>query len=163
MQKGKAELPALILLGITERTNNKNEMDPEKGIIGKTLARYFGEQLSGQIAHRSNPGITYCVYTNFESDEHGEYTYFIGEAVDSVEGQDLDTFTALSIPASQYQTFTTEPGKMPGVVISAWQDIWSMGESDFDGRRSYVADFEVYDERATDPNNSIVDIYIGIV
>ena len=29
------------------------------------------------------------------------------------------------------------------------------------GKRKYIADFEVYDERASDPNNTVIDIYIG--
>lgn len=30
------------------------------------------------------------------------------------------------------------------------------------GERSYIADFEVYDERASDHLNVVLDIYIGI-
>lgn len=51
---------------------------------------------------------------------------------------------------------------MPEVVISAWQKIWAMNENDFGGKRKYVADFEIYDQRASDPNNTIIDICIGI-
>jgi predicted transcriptional regulator YdeE len=51
---------------------------------------------------------------------------------------------------------------MPDVVIAAWQAIWAMNDSELGGKRRYVADFEIYDDRASDPNNTIVDIYIGI-
>ena len=64
-------------------------------------------------------------------------------------------------PSNNVITLTL-PGKMPEVVISAWQKIWAMKPSDVGRTRKYIADFEVYDERAADPNNSIVDIYIGI-
>jgi predicted transcriptional regulator YdeE len=37
-----------------------------------------------------------------------------------------------------------------------------MDSVDFGGRRKYIADFEVYDDRAVDPENAAVDIYIGI-
>ena len=30
-------------------------------------------------------------------------------------------------------------------------------------QRGYKADFEVYDQRAADPSNSILDIYVGMV
>jgi predicted transcriptional regulator YdeE len=102
------------------------------------------------------------VYTEFESDEHGNYTYFIGEVVNSIKDQDLSRFKIINVPKSNYVKFTTPPGKMPEVIISAWQKIWAMKMSDFGGKRNYVADFEVYDERAIDSNNSTVDIYIGI-
>jgi predicted transcriptional regulator YdeE len=51
---------------------------------------------------------------------------------------------------------------MLNVVIDAWQKIWQMTEHDFEGKRTYVADFEVYDGRAANPNKTVVYIYIGI-
>lgn len=162
MQKQKTQLAEISLIGLTARTNNKNEINSETAKIAKLAALYWSNQCANSIEHRVKPGITYAVYTDFDSDEHGDYTYFIGEAVDSLQGQDLEKFETITIPESSYQKFTTDPGEMPGVVISAWQNIWAMKESDFGGKRKYVADFEIYDERAADPNNVIIDIYIGM-
>jgi predicted transcriptional regulator YdeE len=86
-------------------------------------------------------------------DENGDYTYFIGEAVDSIENQNLSQLKILTIPQSHYQKFTTEPGKMPEVVISAWQEIWAMNENELGGKRKYIADFEIYDQRAVNPKH----------
>ncbi|NKB47285.1 MAG: AraC family transcriptional regulator [Legionellales bacterium] len=162
MQKQKTRLPEMTLVGLTARTNNKNEMNPETSKIAELAGLYWDNQLANNIQHRAKLGITYAVYTDFESDENGEYTYFIGEMVESLLNQDLEKFKTITIPASSYQKFSTEPGKMPEVVISAWQEIWTMRESDFGGKRRYVADFEIYDQRAADSNNTVVDIYIGI-
>lgn len=162
MKKEKTELGEIILVGLTARTNNKNEMNPEKSKIGALAEFYWGNKVANNIKHRIKPGVTYAAYTEFENDEHGEYTYFIGEAVASTHDQDISQFKTLTIPKSQYQKFTTELGKMPYIVISAWQKIWTMKENDFNGKRKYITDFEVYDQKAADPNNSIVDIYIGI-
>jgi predicted transcriptional regulator YdeE len=68
----------------------------------------------------------------------------------------------ITIPNSRYQKFTTAPGKMPEVVVNAWQKIWEMTSEVLGGNRKYQADFEVYDQRATDPNHTILDLYIGI-
>ena len=152
----------IILLGLTARTNNKNEMNPQTSKIGMLAGKYWGEQIANQFKNRVQAGVTYSVYTEFESDEHGEYTYFIGEAVESLENQDLSKFKSIIIPAGTYQKFTTESGKMPEVVITAWQKIWKMTAEDFGGKRQYLADFEVYDHRALDPNNTVVDVYIGV-
>jgi len=162
MQKQKTQLSKITLVGLTTRTNNKNEMNPETSKIGKLAGLYWANQVANNIQHRTNPGVTYAVYTNFESDENGDYTYFIGEVVDSFESQDLSKFETIIIPASSYQKFTTKPGKIPDIVISAWQEIWTMKENDFGGKRKYIADFEVYDKRAADKNNTVLDIYIGI-
>ena len=137
-------------------------MNPEKSKIGACVGSYFGGQLAGDFKNRKKPGVTYSIYTDFDSNENGEYTYFIGEEVDSFADQDLSKFKTLTIPASAYQKFTTPSGKMPDIVIGAWQQIWQMEPSDFEGKRTYIADFEIYDQRAVDPNNSEVDIYIGI-
>lgn len=162
MQKEKTQLPAMTLVGLTERTNNQNEMNPDTSKIASLAGLYWTHQVADEIQQRSKPGVTYSVYTDFESDEHGDYTYFIGEVVDSLEGQDLEKFDTITIPVSDYTKFTTAPGKMPEVVITAWQAIWEMKPDDFGGKRRYIADFEVYDARAADPNQAVLDIYIGI-
>ncbi len=162
MKREKTELSEIMLVGFSARTNNKNEMNPELSKIGQLAGNYWSNQLAQAIQHRTNPGVTYAVYTDYDSDEHGDYTYFIGEAVDSLAGQNLSQFTTVTIPKSHYQKFTTDPGKMPNVVIAAWQSIWAMRANQLGGKRRYVADFEIYDDRAGDPNNTIVDIYIGI-
>lgn len=37
-----------------------------------------------------------------------------------------------------------------------------MSSTDLGGARAYKSDFEVYDERSIDTNNTILDIYISI-
>ena len=162
MNKEKIALESLKLVGLIARTNNKNEMTPDKGKIGPLNNQYWSNQIGNNFKHRANPGVTYCVYTDFESDENGEYTYFIGEEVNSFDDQDISTFSTLTIEPSLYQKFTTEAGPMPDVVINAWQNIWQMDNNNFQGKRTYLADFEVYDQRAANPAKVVVDIYIGI-
>lgn len=149
------------LIGLTARTNNKNEMNPQTSKIGELAGRFWSLGLANQIPHRKNPNVTLSVYTEYDSNEHGDYTYFIGEEVSSFENMPSD-LQKLTIPASKYQKFTTPSGKMPEVVINAWQKIWKMTSDDFGGERAYIADFEVYDQRAIDPMNTSLDIYIGM-
>lgn len=149
------------LVGLTVRTNNKNEMKPATSKISELAGNYWGQNIASQIPSRKNPGATFSVYTEYDSDEHGDYTYFVGEEVDSFENIPSD-MQQLVIPAAKYQKFTTTSGKMPEVVINAWQQIWKMTASDFGGNRAYIADFELYDQRASDPDNTILDIYIGV-
>ena len=149
------------LVGLSARTNNKNEMNPQTSKIGELAGRFWNENVAGKISNRKNPGITLAVYTDYDSNEHGDYTYFIGEEVDSLENIP-EGLQGLTIPTSQYLKFTTSPGKMPEIVITAWQQIWKMSAEDFGGKRAYLADFEVYDQRAMDPNNTSLDIFIGI-
>ena len=163
MQKTTTTLPEVNLVGISVRTNNANMFDPNptNNKIAATVQKYFHEGLPGKITHRKKPGITYCVYTEYESDFTGDYTYFIGEEVESFN--DLpEGFVAHTIVPQLYAKFTNNPGPMPMVCINMWQEIWKMTPEDFGGKRSYIADFEIYDERALDHQNVTLDIYIGI-
>ena len=152
------ELEELKLSGIQARTSLELEMDPETAKIGETVESFFGQNLVEKIKARKRPGTTLCVYTDYESDFNGAYTFFIGEEVSDFEGP-LET---LSIPSQRYVKFTSKPGPMPAVCIDLWQKIWAMTPEQLGGERSYIADFEVYDERAADHLNVVLDIYIGI-
>jgi predicted transcriptional regulator YdeE len=161
MNKMMIQLPELKLVGLTARTSNAAEMNPETAKIGPTMQRFFAENLQEKILHRKNPGKIFAVYTNYESDEKEGYTYFLGEEVTSFE-EGKEEFEPLTIPAQTYIKFTSNPGPMPRVVIDMWQKIWKMDTTELGGERAYVADFEVYDERSRDPSNAILDLYIGI-
>ena len=152
------ELQELKLAGITARTNTALEMDPKTGKIGPTVQRFFEECIASKIEHRAKPNVTCCAYTNYSSDKDGDYTFFIGEEVSDFEGS-LET---LLIPSQRYVLFTSQPGPMPKVCIDLWKKIWAMTPEQLGGERSYIADFEVYDERAADLLNVVLDIYIGI-
>lgn len=149
------------VVGLTVRTNNQNEMNPATAKIGGLIGRYMAENMANTIPNRVNPGVMLSIYTDYASNEQGDYTYFVGEEVDSFANVP-DGLSQLTISASKYQKFTTPAGKMPEVVLSAWQQIWQMSASDLGGERAYRADFEVYDQRAMDPTNTSLDIYIGI-
>lgn len=161
MKQEKVVLPEIKLIGITARTNNDLEANPSTAKISPTVQHYFQNNLSFQIPHRKRPGITLCAYTDYESDFTGDYTYFIGEEVTSFDGLP-ESLKTLSIEAQAYAKLTVGPGPMPDIVIKAWQRIWRMTSADFQGQRRYTTDFEVYDERAQNPQNTILDIYIGI-
>lgn len=161
MKKELINKSEIKLIGLSARTNTKNEMNPQTAKIGKLIGHYWGQHVAAQIPNRKNPGVTLSVYTEYNSDEHGDYTYFVGEEVSSFDNIPAG-LQKLTIPAAKYQKFTTNPGKMPEVVINAWQQIWKMSSDDFGGNRAYQADFELYDQRASDPANTSLDIYIGI-
>lgn len=161
MQKNTVSLPEIKLIGICVRTNNSNEINPDTGKILPCVQRYFYQSLHDKIPNRKKPGTTLCVYTNYESDHTGDYTYFIGEEVESFAGS-LPELEQLTIPAQTYAKFTNGPAPMPDVVREPWFKIWQMGEKELGGKRRYLSDFELYDERASDHQNTVLDIYIGI-
>lgn len=161
MKKQKISLPEIKLVGISVRTNNEAEINPLTGKIFGCIQRYFHQALAENIPHRKKPGTTFCVYTEYESDHTGDYTYFIGEEVESFDDYPSD-FVTHTIPLQDYVKFTNGPAPMPEVVREPWFKIWQMSEEDLGGKRLYKSDFEIYDERASDHQNIVLDIFIGI-
>lgn len=161
MKKTSLSKPDINLVGISVRTSYNNELDKMKGNIFPCVQRYFHGALFDKIPNRKKPGTTFCVYTDYESDHKGSYTYFIGEEVESFDTL-LEGFQRLTIPAQEYVKFTTPPAPLPDVIVKAWNKIWEMSPKEFGGKRAYRADFEIYDERASDHKNIVLDIYVGI-
>ncbi len=157
----KIRKPEMCLIGISARTNNKNEFNPETAQIPLTLQKYFQEQTASQLPKRKKPGTTYAVYTEYESDANGDYTYFLGEEVENLEDIPVG-LTKLIIPEQSYTQFTSDPGVMPGICIDLWKKIWTLDPKELGGERIYTADFEIYDERAQNPSNTTLDICIAI-
>jgi len=158
------QLPEIKLVGMTTRTNNTHlfEADPSTNKIAATVQKYFHGEQSQNITHRKNPGTTYCAYTDYESDANGDFTYFIGEEVTSFDNLPEGGFTPLTIPAQSYAKFTNGPAAMPEVCINIWKKVWQMTPQELGGQRGYRTDFELYDERAQDHQNVVLDLYIGI-
>ncbi len=162
MEKGRVELPNIKLAGITVRTNKQTEANILTGKIFPTVQKYFMTQLAEGIPKRRKPGTTYCAYTDYESDHNGDYTYFIGEEVDPEDFILPEGLKTVEIDRQDYTKFTTGPGAMPALIVDAWHSIWKMSDEDLGGKRTYKTDFEIYDERAADHENIVLDIYIGV-
>ncbi len=176
MLKEIITLPSIKLIGITARTSNLDESNISTAKIGLTIAKYFGERMYENIPNKkSHNNITYAVYTDYESDHNGQYTYFIGTEVNFIDPL-MDnkinkvtkeviegSYRSITIPSQKYIKFTNNQyGVMPDVCIDMWNKIWKMSHKKLGGNRSYLADFEFYDERSSNPKSSILDIYIGI-
>jgi predicted transcriptional regulator YdeE len=159
----RTDRPEMKLVGISVRTNNAHifEADPTTNPIALTVQKYFYQGLSSQIQNKKTPGTTYCVYTEYASDYNGDYTYFIGEEVTSLT-EIPEGMTTHTVPAQTYAKFTSPSGPMPKVCVDLWQKIWFMEQQNQMEKRGYLADFEVYDERAADHANVVLDIYIGL-
>lgn len=162
MTKEIVKRETILLVGMRVRTNNATEVNSLDGKIFPLVQRYFHDGLAEQIPLRKKPGTTFCAYTDYESDYTGDYTYFIGEEVAEIGEHIPEGFDVLEIPAQTYAKFTTDPAPMPEVLINAWQEIWDMTPEEMGAKRRYHTDFELYDERAADHQNIVMDLFIGL-
>ncbi len=68
----------------------------------------------------------------------------------------------MRVPAGQYAVFTSEKGPIGSVTVGVWKQIWAFEKSATGERRAYKTDYEVHDERSSDPQNSQIDVYVGV-
>jgi predicted transcriptional regulator YdeE len=99
--------------------------------------------------------------SDYEGDKDGEYSFMIGARVKAAMGIPAGMM-ARKVPAGHYAVFTSERGPVEKVVVETWQKIWSATNAELGGQRAYSTDFEIYDERARDPKNAQVDIYVAV-
>ena len=147
------------VVGISARTNNAREMTAD-GVIGKMWGRLMQEGLLAKIPNKADPDIV-AVYTDYASDHNGDYTYLLGARVTSAADVPAG-MVAKTIAAGKFAVFTSDKGPAPKVVPELWMKINSLPSNAVGTDREYRADFEIYDQRAMDPQNLQMDVYIGI-
>ena len=147
------ELAEKTVVGITAQTNNfSNEMS---AVIGGTWQRFFNEAYS-EILDKANP-YTLGIYTDYSSDEKGDYTFM--SACEVTAAGTNDVLEIRKIPAGKYAEFEIigdmDTETQLKEIHQLWQEIWTL-----DLERSFVCDFEEY--RSADPNKSDIRVYIGL-
>jgi predicted transcriptional regulator YdeE len=152
--------PAFTVIGIEIRTNNTKESGPD-GLIGKQWHKFFADNIAAQIPDKLDSNL-YAVYSDYTSDHNDEYSFLIGAKVP--EGTAAPAgLVRKTIPAADYAVVTSGEGPVAKVVVAAWQRVWDMEQRhEFPRPRAYKADFELYDQRASNPQNAQVDLYIGL-
>lgn len=153
--------PAFTVVGITTRTSNALEMQGN-GAIAQLWQKFFSEQLLHKISHKSDNDLI-ALYYDFENDKNGEYTVLLGARVDTDNSLDIipEGMVAVQIPAEKKAVFTSEKGSFPAIVVDVWQKIWTLeDQSKLD--RIYTFEYELYDERSTDPAHAQMEIHIAV-
>lgn len=148
------------VIGIEVRTSNAREATSD-GVIGKQWEKFFQDETLGKIPNKVGSNI-YAVYSDYAGDRNGEYAFLIGAKVEAGSIAPPG-FVLKTVPAGRYAAVTSDTGPVAKVVVAAWRQVWQMEEKhELGGERAYKADFELYDQRAADPQNAQVDLFIGL-
>lgn len=144
-------LPETYVAGLAFRTKNELEQNPATGWIAKTW---------GRVRTMKNPNPPPAVSTDYESDYHGYFTEIVGFMRNSAN--DFGPGEVLAkVPAGRYAKFVNT-GKLPEVVIEAWQAVWQ-AEKNGSLQRAYTTDLETYPgmgKAGMNPERITVDIAI---
>jgi predicted transcriptional regulator YdeE len=141
------------IIGISVRTTNEN------GQSGKDIPalwnKFIAEEILQQIPNKTSNDI-YCIYTDYEKDHTKPYTTILGCVVEHL---DLipDGMVAKIVEGENYERFTAKGNLAEGIVFNEWMKIWNS-----DLNRAFTADFEIYGEKAQNPENAEVNIYIAL-
>ena len=148
------------IVGIEMRTSGENEMSGD-GVIEGMWQKFYQEHILDKIPNKADKNV-YALYTAFARGRMGEYSVIIGAKVKD-KSQVPAGMVLKTIPAGQYAVLTSEKGPGSTVIPTAWQKVAALEDKDLlGGKRAYKADFEVYDEHATDPQNLQADLYVGL-
>jgi predicted transcriptional regulator YdeE len=151
--------PGFHLAGLATRTNNAAEMSGN-GKIGSIWESFLQPGLVAKIPNKMGVDLI-AVYTEYETNHTGHYTYLLGIPVLSSESVPVN-LTVRHVSPGRYAVFTSERGPVVKVVREVWQRIWSMSEKELGGKRAFQSDYEIYDQRTADPENAQIDVYIGL-
>jgi len=115
----------------------------------------MSENMLQQIPNKVDNTI-YCMYTEYEKDHTKPYTTLLGCKVENLENIPAGMI-GKTVEGGNYIKQTVKGNLMQGVIATAWIKIWNANFS-----RLYTADFEVYGEKAQNPENAEVDIFIAV-
>lgn len=141
------------VIGIAVRTTNENNKAAQD--IGALWTKFMSENIAKQIPGKISHTI-YSIYTEYEKDHTKPYTTILGCRVENIE-HIPDGMVGITIAEGQYAHFLAKGNLMQGAVYQAWENIW---QSDID--RAFTTDFEVYGEKAQNPEAAEVDIFIAL-
>lgn len=147
------KLKAYQVIGISIRTLNENGQTVQN--IGALWARFMTENISQKIPNKISEEIL-SIYTNYESDHTKPYDTILGCKVSSLDVIP-DGMVGLSFEGGTFAKFVSKGDATKGAVYNTWVDIWNT-----DLNRLYTADFEVYGEKAQNPSDTEVDIFVAV-
>ncbi len=151
MQKIKIE--PFKVIGISVRTTNENGQAANE--IAELWGKFMSENILTKIPNKGD-SVIYSLYTDYEGDHTKPYTAILGGKVENLDAIP-NGMVGKSFNGGNYLKTTAKGDLMKGLIVNHWSKIFDM-ELD----RSYVADFEVFGEKAQNPSDAEVDFYVGV-
>ena len=146
------EIEEKIIYGISTRTKNSNEMNPETAKIGAIWQKFD----STVDANYKDGEKVYGVYYNYESDANGEFDVLAGYETLN------DKLDKVTIQKGKYLVFNktfeqTDDSTRIQAIIKTWGRIWEyFSNENSQYKRAYKTDFEYYKDQ------NEIEIYISI-
>ena len=134
------------MISISVRTDNNGKAEKD---IAALWNKFMTEGIMEQIPNKIGTEL-YCAYTAYDGDHTKPYTTLIGCKVKILDNIP-EGMKGIAIEASNYSKFIAKGDLMKGAVINTWFNIWEASLN-----RTYKTDFEMYGEKAQNPNDAEV-------
>lgn len=146
------EVEEKIIYGISTRTKNVDEMNPQTAKIGNIWQK-FDETVD--VDYKVGERV-YGVYYNYESDANGEFDVLAGYETSN------EKLESVKIEKGKYLVFNkiykeNNDDTRVQAIIETWGKIWEyFSNENSQYKRAYKTDFEYY------KNSKEIEIYISI-
>ncbi len=141
------------VIGLSVRTRNEDQHITND--IQNLWNTFMTQGISHKIPNKLEDTL-FGIYTDYENGDAGKYTAIVGCKVDNLDTIP-DGMIGITIKNGDYSKFTAKGDVTKDAIPEVWGKIWNAGLN-----RVYKTDFEIYDERAIDPTNAEVDIFVGV-
>jgi predicted transcriptional regulator YdeE len=141
------------VIGISVRTTNENGQAAID--IPALWNQFMMEGISEKIPNKVDDSL-YCIYTDYELDHTKPYTTILGCKVENVNTIP-NGMIGKTLPEATYKKHIAKGNILQGMVFNEWTKIWNS-----DIQRTFTSDFEIYDERAANPEKAEVAIFIAV-
>lgn len=149
----KIKIEPFKLIGISIRTTNENGQAAQE--IAELWGKFMSENILSAIPNKVD-SMVYSLYTDYEGDHTQPYTAILGCKVKTLKSIP-DGMIGKSFNGGIYVKSTAKGDLMKGLVVNHWSKIFEM-----EWNRTYIADFEIFSERAQNPSDAEVDFYVGV-
>ena len=147
-------MKALKIIGLVTQSSNNDGQAIED--LGKLWAQFFGDNIINKIPNAISSNI-YSVYTDYETDFRGKYTTIIGLEVSTLD-EIPEGLIGREFQPQIFKKYIAK-GELHEAVGKTWAEIWNDDEI---LNRTYIYDYELYTEKAQNPADAEIEIYIGV-
>lgn len=141
------------IVGIAVRTSNVDGRAAKD--IPALWDRFLSEGIVDKIPNKTD-GTIYSLYTDYEGDHMHPYTTILGCRVNEIANLP-DGMTSRTFEGGDYVKSTVRGDLQKNLIVDEWMRIWNS-----DLNRNYIADFEMYGEKAMNPSDAEVDVFVGV-
>ena len=149
----KVTIEQFNVIGISVTTTNENGKSAQD--IGELWGKFMSEGMAVKIPNKIDHSV-YSIYTNYQGDHTKPYDTILGCKVSSLD-EIPEGMVGQSFDGGTYGKFISKGDLTKGVVFGTWMEI---NEQKLD--RVFSADFELYGEKAQNPTDAEVEVYVGI-